>query len=704
MKKIVFFVIAAIFFAGHSDAQGLSESVKLYRTKGYSSALSEAKRLADATLAKTCAEVSPADVSALVELSRYVGAVERDRYRSFAARCLEDADKKRYCETYKTLEKIAYDGKLAAKIKPLLPSGPYLPGSGDIAGWNKLARTPQAAKIVSDAEKLLSEPIADTSDELYLRYWKNGNRTDYQKRLSAREMRLTTLTLAESLERKGRFIPALTEIIDAICSMKSWVLPAHDWSDGRRGNFNGTVLSVDLRSSDIAATLAYSVNFLRDSLPAETVAKIKKETERRVFAPLRLSYSLAGKSGRYVKHRDPMQNWWISGNNNWNAVCHCNLVIAALGLLDDDADRALFVAYAIRALPYYARSGFTSDGYCSEGMGYWNYGFGHFLRLGLTLRDVSGGKIDVFKTPVYRKAAEYAFSYQLEKGISPAFSDGNGAPSPTYLLFVYHVWPDLVSDRISKVTPFGTGVSTLTPSIVSLLGFGKVSLPTNVAEKPLPPRSEFPVGQVWLMRDGCDLSVAVKGGHNDEHHNHNDIGSYYLVSRGKLLSGDPGNEVYTSRTFSSRRYVSKVLSSYAHPVPVVDGKLQSTGRKFAAKVLKTDFTPERDTIVLDIKGAYGVKSLVSLVRTFVFDRVNDTFSVTDRVEFSEPSAFADVYTTFEGEEFGEVDVDVIVTKGGETRTSKEHIANPGRIEPERHLVEFVKPVTEAEMTFRFKAR
>ena len=78
------------------------------------------------------------------------------------------------------------------------------------------------------------------------------------------------MTCVMSLERKGRFIPALTEIIDAICSMKSWVLPAHDWSDGRMGNFNGKVLSVDLRSSHIAATLAYSVNFLRDSLPAET--------------------------------------------------------------------------------------------------------------------------------------------------------------------------------------------------------------------------------------------------------------------------------------------------------------------------------------------------------------------------------------------------------------------------------------------------
>ena len=41
-----------------------------------------------------------------------------------------------------------------------------------------------------------------------------------------------------------------------------------------------------------------------------------------------------------------------------------------------------------------------------------------------------------------------------------------------------------------------------------------------------------------------------------------------------------------------RDYESKVLNSYAHPVPVVGGCLQSTGAKFAAKVLRTEFTDE----------------------------------------------------------------------------------------------------------------
>lgn len=707
MKKIFFSVGAALLAIGYSNAEGLSESVKLYRTKGFVSALSQSRRLADAALEKTQAEVSCDDVASLLELSRYVGSVDRDRYRAFASECLKGADKKLHSQAYKTLEKIAHDESLAAKVISLLPSKPYLPTS-DIAGWKNLALTPYAAQIISAAEKLLSEPIVDTPDEIYTEFWKNGNRSNYQKLYFSRTKRLTVLALAESLERKGRFIPALTEIIDAICSMKSWVLPAHDWSDGRKGNLNGKVLSVDLVSSAVAALLAYTVNFLQDSLPPETVSKIKREAERRVFAPLRLSYSLAGKNGRYAGHRDPATNWWISGNNNWNAVCHCNLVMAALGLLDDQLDRALFVAYAIRGLPYYAQSGFTSDGYCSEGMGYWNYGYGHFLQLGLTLRDVSDGKIDVFKTPVYRKAAEYAFSYQLEKGVSPAFSDGIGAPSPAYLFLVYRVWPDLVSDSILNVTPFGGNKSSFNPSVlsiplVSLIAFGKVPLPENVVEKPLDLRSEFPVGQVWLMRDGTNLSVAVKGGNNDEHHNHNDIGSYYLVSRGKLLSGDPGNEVYTSRTFSSRRYTSKVLSSYAHPVPVVDGKLQLTGRKFAAKVIKREFTDACDIVVLDISGAYNVPHLVSLVRTFRFDRAKKTFSVTDAVKFSKPSAFEEVYTTFVGKQFGTPEVSVAVSKGGNVVRRSENISNPGAIEPIRHVLAFEHPVTEAEITLTFTA-
>ena len=39
--------------------------------------------------------------------------------------------------------------------------------------------------------------------------------------------------------------------------------------------------------------------------------------------------------------------------------------------------------------------GFTPDGYCGEGTGYWNYGFGHYVLLSEEIRLATGGQIDL---------------------------------------------------------------------------------------------------------------------------------------------------------------------------------------------------------------------------------------------------------------------------------------------------------------------
>ena len=701
----------------------LYDSTVNYRKTGHVSHLSAARKLADAVVASYASggEREPSDdamaAAALVELSQYVGAVDRDRYRAFAEKRLlalsasassgAVAKDKCFLEASRMLRELKAKEESRAEIRAKLPEKRGLPGA-DRAGWAVLATHPAAAKIIAKAEADLRQPIPDTPDDLYLEFWSTGNRSHYQKPYFDRVRQFVTLTVAEALERKGRFIPKIVELVDAICTMKSWVLPAHDWTDGKQGNFHGTALSVDLFSSQLASHLAYAVNFIGDSLPPETLAKIRVETERRIFAPLRLSYSLMDDSGRAERGKDPLRHWWIFGVSNWNAVCHDNVATAALGLLEDADDRAFFVANALRGLGYYARGGFASDGYCSEGMGYWNYGFGHFLMLGLVLRDLTGGSIDIFAEPIYRKAAEYAYKYQLERGVSPAFADGNGAPSAANLALVRRAWPDLTCRSAEMVSPFGTvadGVAGIYDDhYTALLGFGKVAAPSGNIDAPLPLRSEFPAGQVWLMRCGEELSVAVKGGHNGELHNHNDVGSYYLVSHGRLLSGDPGGEEYTRRTFSPHRYESKVLNSYGHPVPVVGGCLQSTGAKFAAKVLWTKFTDDCDEVALDISGAYEVKSLKSLIRKFTFNRKTKAFVVFDCVEFSEPTDFEEAYTTFKGAKFGEVSVVVVSKGGGDMVQSVEHIDNPGRISPERHSVRFASPVTSVEITFNFKAK
>ena len=103
--------------------------------------------------------------------------------------------------------------------------------------------------------------------------------------------------------------------------------------------------------------------------------------------------------------------------------------------------------------------------------------------------------------------------------------------------------------------------------------------------------------------------MALKGGNNGENHNHNDVGSYVVVSGGRAVLLDPGSEIYTARTFSRDRYESPVLSSFGHPVPLVAGRLQRTGAAARGRVVRTDFTDEQDTLVLDIASAYDEPAL-----------------------------------------------------------------------------------------------
>ncbi len=129
------------------------------------------------------------------------------------------------------------------------------------------------------------------------------------------------------------------------------------------------------------------------------------------------------------------------------------------------------------------------------------------------------------------------------------------------------------------------------------------------------------------------MGVALKGGHNDEHHNHNDVGSYVFCIGDSMTLVDPGAEVYTRRTFSAERYVSNVLNSFGHPVPRVAGQLQKTGRSAAAKVLKLELADDQDTLQFDLTSAYPVKTLKQLTRTFVFQRSSGSLTVTDEVKF-----------------------------------------------------------------------
>jgi len=143
--------------------------------------------------------------------------------------------------------------------------------------------------------------------------------------------------------------------------------------------------------------------------------------------------------------------------------------------------------------------------------------------------------------------------------------------------------------------------------------------------------------------------VALKGGNNDEPHNHNDVGSFSVVVGTNMVICDPGGEVYTKRTFSAHRYDSKVLNSFGHDVPVIGGSLQKTGAAARGVILASDFTAAADILKLDIRSAYPVSQLKKLERAFVFQRgTAPSLTVRDEVKFSAPETFETALVTWGG--------------------------------------------------------
>src|SRR5690606_10513971 len=106
---------------------------------------------------------------------------------------------------------------------------------------------------------------------------------------------------------------------------------------------------------------------------------------------------------------------------------------------------------------------------------------------------------------------------------------------------------------------------------------------------PLPRDVWFPDLQVMIARDKAGSAdgffVAAKGGHNQESHNHNDIGNYIVYYDGLPLLIDVGSGTYTKRTFSAERYDIWFNCSDYHNVPTISGVRQQAGARFKASGL-----------------------------------------------------------------------------------------------------------------------
>jgi hypothetical protein len=283
------------------------------------------------------------------------------------------------------------------------------------------------------------------------------------------------------------------------------------------------------------------------------------------------------------------------------------------------------------------------------------------------------------------RIAAYPWGLRILPGVFPAFADMNVAERPSTwfgALAVMQVYPKPLGMK-----SWGLPVGDLRTQMIYESAM-KVFLPFLTEGLPAAPAPQvkgdhywFPDAQVYTGRATENFGAAIKGGHNNEHHNHNDVGSFVVARGDRAVLVDPGLEVYTKRTFSADRYVSQVLNSYGHSVPVVAGERQKFGREFAAKVVSTTFSEREDVVVLDLAGAYAVPALKSLVRTFTLRRgAKPEIEIRDDVEFATPSAFESALITFE--KFREKDGALRVGEGDHALRVQVAASAPWKLRPE----------------------
>jgi hypothetical protein len=147
--------------------------------------------------------------------------------------------------------------------------------------------------------------------------------------------------------------------------------------------------------------------------------------------------------------------------------------------------------------------------------------------------------------------------------------------------------------------------------------------------------------------DPDTLVLAIKGGHNAEMHNQNDVGSFVVHTGGESLLADVGKGKYTRQYFGPERYTYLVNNSLGHSVPVVAGLDQPTGEASHAEVIAQTTSGSGDWLVLDMKKAYPPEAgLATLERTAILDRDHHRIDLVDRFAFLDgPRPFASVLIT-----------------------------------------------------------
>ncbi len=527
------------------------------------------------------------------------------------------------------------------------------------ASWHDAANDPRLAnlvnKVIAAARAELHRPMPELNDDLYTEFSRTGRRLGFEAPYFERRRLLGQSAIAALVDTSGAtedLQDTLNARLSSILDEDSWALPAHVYNPtGRDSKY------IDLFAAETAYTLAELTNVFSAVIPQDLQLRVLQRVRATVFEP-------------YIDHADSFH--FTHDTHNWNAVCHQGVVGAAL-LLEPEAKTVGSILEIASTRLRRFLEGFTPDGGCTEGPGYWQYGFGRFTALNQLLETITNRELSLFtddeRIPLI---AQYPLNVILADGYVANFSDcaqrmefdpwlmdylGNRLKLKALNAIAHETFA-----RVIETDPSPTAADFYQLSrLITMLPHAGEAENKGMVDTLLPDLQVLCVhrrdcsGKLW--------ELAAKAGHNAEHHNHNDCGSYLLNIASTPIITELGSPEYTREFFGPTRYSFLAARSAGHSVPIVNGIEQAAGVEYRSRLIRCDVTAHTILFEVDLTACYPKEAKCkSLVREILLDAPAAWLQITDRFVLTTPASVETAIMLADGDILDRGD-DLLITIG-----------------------------------------
>lgn len=446
-------------------------------------------------------------------------------------------------------------------------------------------------------------------------FYKKGSRKEFEEAYFERRKQLTAIGLYLQWNSSKEVIDYFQELLWVISNEFSWCLAAH-LSYGEEEFTDEPARIIDLFSAETAQTLSEIIIIHKEKLDLLLCNHITRQIEERVINP-------------FIN-----KNWeWETATHNWSAVCGGCIGITAL-LIEKEEKQKLILDKVEKALEYYI-SGFGDDGATLEGIGYWSYGFGYYMYYKALKEEMHSedNNNEAYSNNNRKEAdkitaiADFPKKIQISEKIFLPFSDvPPNMTLPSGLISYLHNKYKINVPLIKEVSPFDFDHCYRWAHVSRNLWWTS----EEILNRELINGSYYFNDAHWMVQRKDKLFFAIKGGCNDEPHNHNDVGSFVAAIDGEIILTDLGAGPYTKEYFGSERYSYHHTRSYWHSVPLIN-KFEQEETKEESIVVEHNIADNSVQVNLKLSSAYPSAKINEFYRKVNFENCKCMVIIEDSI-------------------------------------------------------------------------